>query len=59
MFAHAYATLESEEVDTDKLDKIREIISSGHKVLHYIIRHKLTEEDAFTVVDMSVYPLGS
>ncbi|MBO7203868.1 MAG: endonuclease [Bacteroidales bacterium] len=49
VFAHAYAALESENLITDKLDKIREIISSGYKVHHYIIRHKLTEEDALTV----------
>ena len=49
VFAHAYAALESEDLVTDKLDKIREIISSGHQVLHYIIRHKLSEEDALTI----------
>ena len=49
VFAHACDALDSEDWVTDKLDKIREIISSGHKVLHYIIRHKLTEEDALTV----------
>lgn len=49
VFAHAYAALESEEKGTDKLDKIREIITAGYKVRHYIIRHKLTEEDALTV----------
>lgn len=49
VFAHACDALENEDVCTDKLDKIREIINSGHKVKHYIIRHKLTEEDAFTV----------
>lgn len=49
VFAHAYAALESEDLVTDKLDKIREIISSGHPVLHYIIRHKLSEEDALTI----------
>lgn len=49
VFAHANDALDSEDRVTDKLDKIREIISSGHKVLHYIIRHKLTEEDALTV----------
>ena len=33
VFAHAYAELRSEGLVTDKLDKIREIISSGYKVL--------------------------
>ena len=49
VFAHACDALEHEDVCSDKLEKIREIIKSGHKVNHYIIRHKLSEEDAFTV----------
>lgn len=49
VFAHACDALEYEDVNTDKLEKIREIIKSGHEVEHYIIRHKLTEEDALTV----------
>lgn len=49
VFAHAGDALEYEEVSTDKLDKIREIIACGYEVEHYIIRHRLTEEDAFTV----------
>lgn len=49
VFAHACDALEYEDVSTEKLEKIREIIRSGHEVEHYIIRHKLTEEDALTV----------
>ena len=49
VFAHACDALESENVSTEKLEKIREIIKSGHEVEHYILRHKLTEEDALTV----------
>lgn len=49
VFAHACDALEYEDVNTDKLEKIREIMKSGYEVEHYIIRHKLTEEDAFTV----------
>jgi hypothetical protein len=49
VFSHANDALEYEDVSTDKLEKIREIIKSGHEVKHYIIRHKLTEEDALTV----------
>lgn len=49
VFAHANDALEAEDLATDKLDKIREIIKAGYTVRHYIIRHKLTEEDAFTV----------
>lgn len=49
VFAHACNALEDGCVNTDKIEKIREIIESGRKVKHYIIRHKLTEEDALTV----------
>ena len=49
VFAHACDALEYEDANTDKLEKIREIMKSGYEVEHYIIRHKLTEEDAFTV----------
>ena len=60
VFAHANDALENESNSSDKLDKIREIISAGEKVCHYIIRHKLSEEDAFTVesvlIDFLTYP---
>lgn len=49
VFAHANDALEEECAATDKIEKIREIIKSGNRVKHYIIRHKLSEEDAFTV----------
>ena len=49
VFAHACDALEYEDVSTEKLEKIREIIKSGHEVEHYILRHKLAEEDALTV----------
>lgn len=49
VFAHACDALEYEDVSTEKLEKIREIIKSGHEVEHYILRHKLTKEDALTV----------
>ena len=49
VFAHACDALEYENVNTDKLEKIRDIIKAGREVEHYIIRHKLTEEDALTV----------
>lgn len=35
--------------ETDKLDKIREIINSGHSVRHWILRHGLTEQTAFEI----------
>lgn len=43
-----------------KLNLIREIIAVGLKVKHYILRHKLSPEDAFTVesvlIDFLTYP---
>lgn len=49
VFAHANDALECENVVTEKLETIREIVAAGKKVKHYIIRHKLSEEDALTV----------
>ena len=49
VFAHANDALECEDVVTEKLETIREIMASGQQVKHYIIRHKLSEEDALTV----------
>lgn len=37
------------QVETDKLDRIREIKGSGHTVQHFILRHGLTEREAFEV----------
>ena len=60
VFAHANDALGNEACSSDKLNKIREIIASGETVRHYIIRHKLSEEDAFTVesvlIDFLTYP---
>lgn len=59
VYAHACNALEDYEASTDKIDKIREIIDAGYTVRHYIIRHKLSEEDAFTVesvlIDLLTY----
>lgn len=59
VFAHACDALDEEYSSTNKIDKIREIIKSGNTVKHYIIRHKLSEEDAFTVesvlIDLLTY----
>ena len=38
--------MESDE-RSEKLDRIREIISSGYEVSHFILRHGLTETVAF------------
>lgn len=48
VFDHANAAL-SETSQNEKLDRIREIISLGHKVKYVIHRHGLTPETAFEV----------
>lgn len=37
------------QVETDKLDRIRDIKESGRAVQHFILRHGLTEREAFEV----------
>ena len=60
VFAHVNDALENVDYITDKIDTIKEILAAGLKVDHYIIRHKLTEEDAFTVesvlIDFLTHP---
>ena len=48
VFEHAKSSIESELI-SDKLEKIREINSEGFKVKHIIIRHGLSEDEAFKV----------
>jgi uncharacterized protein len=48
VFAHLNDALES-PLATDKLDIIREIINTGKEVEHFIVRHDLDEDDAYTV----------
>jgi hypothetical protein len=48
IFAHLSAALESSE-KTYKLDKIRDIQSQGLHVKHIILRHGLTENEAYEV----------
>lgn len=48
VFNHLEAALESPD-SSDKLDRIREIISSSVKVEHYILRHGLSEKEAFEI----------
>lgn len=48
IFAHLNAALTRSDV-TDKLDKIRAILATGQEVHHRIIRHGLTEKEAFEV----------
>ncbi len=58
VFQHLQCALE-DNVQTLKLDTIRQIISEGKEVEYYILRHKLTEEQAFivesTLIDLLTY----
>ena len=47
VFDHVNGILNNAEKKTTKLDLIREIKNSGRKVLQYIIRSSLSEEEAF------------
>lgn len=59
VFHHCKAALQENE-ESLKLNLIRDIISSGAEVEHYILRHKLTEEEAFQIesvlIDFLTYP---
>lgn len=48
VFAHVNDAVET-EYESDKLKLIREIRNQGLEVKHYIVRHGLDEDDAFTV----------
>ncbi len=48
VFQHAEDAI-SNQVETDKLDRIREIRQSGHEVQHFILRHGLNEREAFEI----------
>ena len=48
VFAHLNAAITG-ETPSDKLDKIRELRAQGLKVRHVILRHGLTEKEAFEV----------
>lgn len=48
LFNHLNCALEGEE-NSDKLNRIRDIISSGNNVIHYVLRHGLSEDEAFKI----------
>lgn len=58
VFQHAEYAL-NEDSQNLKFDTIRKIIAQGYKVEYYILRHNLTEEEAFlvesTLIDMLTY----
>ncbi len=59
VFDHARCAIVG-SAPSDKLDMIREILNSGHSVKYYILRHNLTEQEAYTVestiIDLLTYP---
>lgn len=59
VFQHVANALET-KLESDKLDKIRDINTAGKIVKYYIVRHDLDEDDAFTVesvlIDLLTYP---
>lgn len=59
VFQHCEAVLQENE-ESLKLNLIREIIASGAKVEHYILRHRLSDEETFqiesTLIDFLTYP---
>ena len=48
VFNHVEVAL-AEDLISDKLDVIRDIANSGYKVKHYILRHGLSEQEAFEI----------
>ncbi len=59
VFQHVECALNTNDKSL-KLDTIREIKQSGYEVKHYILRHNLTEQEAFlvesTLIDFLTYP---
>ncbi len=59
VFKHCEAALQDSD-ESLKLNLIREIIASGAKVDHYILRHKLTKNEALQIesvlIDFLTYP---
>ncbi len=59
LFSHLSCALEDEEPTSAKYDKIREILASGNEVKHIIVRHSLSEKEAYLVeaslIDASEY----
>lgn len=59
VFQHSEAALQ-ENGESLKLVLIREIIASGRRVVHYILRHNLSEKEAFQIesvlIDLLTYP---
>ena len=48
VFNHLEGAVETNR-ETEKLDRIREVVISGNNVKHYILRHGLTEQASFEI----------
>lgn len=57
VFAHARAAVEDRE-GNERLDRIREIIASGHSVEPELLRHGLIEKEAFEVESALIDYIG-
>lgn len=61
VFEHVLGAIKG-ELNSDKIDTINDIRSSGHAVKHVIIRHGLTEDEAFklesSLIDFTNYFAG-
>lgn len=59
VFQHAEAAINSDDTSL-KLATIREILDAGQNVEYYILRHNLTEQEAYmvesTIIDLLTYP---
>lgn len=60
VFSHLESALDpSQNSESEKLQEIRQILQNGQSVKHYIVRHGLTEDQAFmiesTLIDFANY----
>ena len=55
---HLLGALDSKTNETEKINKIREIRNSGLEVKHYVLRHELTEKEAYEVESAVIDVLG-
>ena len=57
VFQHVSCALDTED-ESDKLSLIREIKNTGQEVEHYILRHRLTEDEAITIESVCIDLIG-
>ncbi|MCX6786106.1 MAG: hypothetical protein NTZ18_04655 [Candidatus Komeilibacteria bacterium] len=55
---HLLGALDKKTNETEKIKRIRDIQKTGKEVKHYILRHELTEEEAFEVECAVIDVLG-